>query len=166
MANASSASIKGAELTVTAHPTSALSLTATVNLMAAELGADSPDLGGLKGDSLPDSPDVTVALSGDYRFSLGGYHADIGATVRYVADRVSSFDMSGGTPQHALPDYTTVDLRSGIDFNGVRAQLYVRNLFDEFGELSATTSFSVAGGPIQITPLRPRTVGLTLTKRF
>lgn len=166
VANASSASIKGAELTVTAHPTSALSLAATVNLMDAELGADSPDLGGLKGDSLPDSPDVTVALSGDYGFSLGGYDADIGATVRYVADRVSSFDMSGGTPQHALPNYTTVDLRSGIDFNGVRAQLYVRNLFDEFGELSATTSFSVAGGPIQITPLRPRTVGLTLTKRF
>lgn len=86
--------------------------------------------------------------------------------MRYVDDRVSSFDMSAGTPQHTLPDYTTVDLRAGIDFSGFRAQLYVRNLFDTFGELSAQTSFSVAGGPIQITPLRPRTVGLTVTKRF
>ncbi len=166
VANASSAAIKGAELTVTARPTPALSLVAALSLLDAQLDADSPDLGGVKGDSLPDSPDVTLAVSADYAFSLGGYDADLGATVRYVDDRVSSFDMSGGTPQHALPDYTTVDLRAGIDFDGVRAQLYVRNLFDEFGELSAFTSFSVAGGPIQITPLRPRTVGLTLTKRF
>lgn len=166
VANASSAAIKGAELTVTARPTPALALVAALSLLDAELDADSPDLGGLKGDSLPDSPDVTVALSADYGFSVAGYEADVGATVRYVDDRVSSFDMSAGTPQHALPNYTTVDLRAGIDLNGVRAQVYVRNLFDEFGELSATTSFSVAGGPIQITPLRPRTVGLTLTKRF
>ena len=166
VANASSAAIKGAELTVTARPTPALSLVAALSLLDAQLDADSPDLGGLKGDSLPDSPDVTLAVSADYAFALGGFDADLGATVRYVDDRVSSFDMSGGTPQHALPDYTTVDLRAGIDFVGVRAQLYVRNLFDEFGELSAFTSFSVAGGPIQITPLRPRTVGLTLTKRF
>lgn len=166
VANASSAAIKGAEFTVTARPTNALSLVAAVSLLDAELDADSPDLGGMKGDSLPDSPKVTVALSADYGFSLRGYDADVGATVRHVADRVSSFDMSAGTPQHALPDYTTVDLRFGVDFNAVRAQFYIRNLFDEFGELSAMTSFSVAGGPIQITPLRPRTVGLTLTKRF
>lgn len=166
VANASSAVIKGAELTVTARPTPALSLVGALSLLDAELGADSPDLGGRKGDRLPDSPNVTVAFSADYGFSLSGYDADVGATVRYVDDRVSSFDMSGGTPQHALPDYTTVDLRAGADFNGVRAQFYVRNLFDTFGELSALTSFSVAGGPIQITPLRPRTVGLTLTKRF
>lgn len=166
VANASAAAIKGAELTVTARPVPALSLVAAVSLMDAELDADSPDLGGLKGDPLPDSPDLTLALSADYGFSLGGHDADVGATVRYVDDRISSFDQSPGTPQHQLPDYTTVDLRAGIDFGSVRAQLYVRNLFDEFGELSALTSFSVAGGPIQITPLRPRTVGLTLSQRF
>lgn len=166
IANASSASIRGAEVTMTARPTSALSLAASVSFMDAQLDADSPDLGGQKGDSLPDSPDLTMALSADYGFSLGGYDADFGATVRYVDDRVSSFDMSAGAPQHRLPDYTTVDMRAGIDFGAVRAQLYVRNFFDEFGELSALTSFSVAGGPIQITPLRPRTVGLSLTKRF
>jgi iron complex outermembrane recepter protein len=166
VANASSAAIRGAEITVTARPVPALSLVAAVSLLDAELNADSPDLGGRKGDSLPDSPNATVSVSADYGFSLGGYDVDAGATVRYVDDRVSSFDMSAGTPQHALPDYTTVDLRAGIDFNGLRAQFYVRNLFDEFGELSAMTSFSVAGGPIQITPLRPRTAGLTLTKRF
>lgn len=166
VANASSAAIKGAELTITTRPTAALSLVAAVSLLDAQLDADSPDLGGLKGDSLPDSPDLTLAVSADYGFTLGGYDADLGGTVRYVDDRVSSFDMSAGTPQHTLPDYTTVDLRAGIDFSGFRAQLYVRNLFDTFGELSAQTSFSVAGGPIQITPLRPRTVGLTVTKRF
>lgn len=166
VANASAAAIKGAEVTVTARPTPALSLVGAVSLLDAQLDADSPDLGGLKGDSLPDSPDITASLSADYAFTLGGYDADVGATVRYVDDRVSSFDNSAGTPQHALPDYTTVDLRAGVDFGGVRAQVYVRNLFDEFGELSATTSFSLAGGPIQITPLRPRTVGMTLTKRF
>ena len=166
VANASEAAITGAELTVTARPVQALTLVGSLSLMDAQLDADSPDLGGLKGDPLPDSPDVTLALSADYGFSLGGYDADVGATVRYVDDRVASFDQSPGSPQHQLPDYTTVDLRAGVDFGSVRAQIYVRNLFDEFGELSAVTSFSVAGGPIQITPLRPRTVGLTLSQRF
>lgn len=166
VANASEAAIKGAELTVTARPVPALTLVGSLSLMDAQLEADSPDLGGQKGDALPDAPDVTLALSADYAFSLGGYDADIGATVRYVDDRVASFDQSPGSPQHQLPDYTTVDLRAGVDFGQVRAQLYVRNLFDEFGELSAVTSFSVAGGPIQITPLRPRTIGLTLSRRF
>ncbi|WP_167762432.1 TonB-dependent receptor [Brevundimonas intermedia] len=166
VANASEAAIKGAELTVTARPVPALTLVGSLSLMDAQLEADSPDLGGQKGDALPDAPDVTLALSADYAFSLGGYDADVGATVRYVDDRVASFDQSPGSPQHQLPDYTTVDLRAGVDFGQVRAQLYVRNLFDEFGELSAVTSFSVAGGPIQITPLRPRTIGLTLSRRF
>lgn len=166
VANASEAAIKGAELTVTARPTPALTLVGALSLMDAQLDADSPDLGGQKGDALPDAPDVTLALSADYGFSLGGYDADVGATVRYVDDRVASFDQSPGSPQHQLPDYTTVDLRAGVDLGRVRAQLYVRNLFDEFGELSAVTSFSVAGGPIQVTPLRPRTIGLTLSHRF
>jgi len=166
VANAGSAAIKGGELTLTARPVPALTLVGSLALTDAELAEDAPDLGGRKGASLPDTPDVTVAVSADYGFSFKGHDADIGATLRHVGDRVASFDQSPGTPQHQLPDYTTVDLRAGLDFGGVRAQLYVRNLFDTFGELSALTSFSVAGGPIQVTPVRPRTMGLTLTKRF
>jgi outer membrane receptor protein involved in Fe transport len=166
VANVQGAKVDGAEITLTARPATGLTLVAALGVNNARLAADTPDLGGKKGEGLPDSPDVTLALAADYGFSVQDREVDVGATVRFVGDRASSFDQSVGNPQHALPDYTTVDLRAGMDFGTVRAQLYLRNLFDKFAELSASTAVSPAGGPTQITPLAPRTIGLNLTKRF
>lgn len=166
VANAAKAQSQGAELTLAAQPVPELALMGTLGYTNAELTEDAPDLGGVDGESLPDAPKVTAALSGDYRFGLGSYDAFAGTTVRHVADRNGSFDLSAGMPQYKLPDYTAVDVRAGIVFGGARVQVYCKNVADERGQLSAMTGTSLAGGPANISILQPRTFGLSLDVSF
>ena len=164
--NAAAARSKGAELTLTLAPTSALTLVAAFGYTDAELSEDAPDLGGAKGDRLPDTPEFTGSLSGDYALDLGGRDGFVGATVRHVTDRVVSYDASASVPQYDLPDYTTVDLRTGLQLGDTRLQLYVKNAFDERGQLSATTAFSALGGPVWVSLVQPRTIGVNLISQF
>jgi len=147
-------------------PTPQLALVAALAYIDAELSEDAPDLGGLDGDRLPDTPDFTGSLAAGYNFELGGREAFLGATVRHVTDRVSSYDASPGSPQYDLPEYTTVDLRTGVQLGAARLQLYVKNAFDERGQLSATTAFSALGGPVWVSLVQPRTIGLNFITQF
>jgi iron complex outermembrane receptor protein len=164
--NAAAAESKGAELTLTFVPTAQLTLVGALGYVDAELSEDAPDLGGFAGDRLPDTPEFTGTLSADYSFEVGGREAFLGTTVRHVTDRVSSYDVSAGSPQYDLPEYTTVDLRTGLQFGSARLQLYVRNAFDERGKLSATTAFSALGGPVWVSLVQPRTIGFNVITQF
>lgn len=164
--NAAAAQSKGAELTLTFAPTRQLTLVGAFGYTDAELSEDAPDLGGVDGDRLPDTPEFTGSLSGDYSFDLAGRDAFFGTTVRHVTDRVSSYDASAGSPQYDLPEYTTVDLRTGLQLGAARLQFYVKNAFDERGKLSATTAFSALGGPVWVSLVQPRTVGFNLITEF
>ena len=164
--NAAAAESKGAELTLTLVPTPQLTLVGAFGYVDAELSEDAPDLGGFDGDRLPDTPELTGTLSADYSFEVGGREAFLGTTVRHVTDRVSSYDVSAGSPQYDLPEYTTVDLRTGLQLGSARLQLYVRNAFDERGKLSATTAFSALGGPVWVSLVQPRTIGFNVITQF
>ena len=166
VANASSARNKGAELTLTAVPIDALTVLGTFGYINARLVADSPDLGGVAGERLPDTPKVTAALSGDYSFPLGQVQGFAGATYRFVGERFASFDNNPGIPQYRLPSYSTLDLRTGINLRANRFELYVKNVTDRMGELNASTEGSLAGGPAQVTLIQPRTVGLSFSTKF
>ena len=166
VANAAAAESKGAELTLTWVPVPQLALVGAFAYIDAELSEDAPDLGGLEGDRLPDTPKFTGTLSADYSFELGGREAFLGTTVRHVTDRVSSYDASASVPQYQLPEYTTVDLRTGMQLGAARLQLYVKNAFDERGQLSATTGFSALGGPAWVSLVQPRTIGLNFITQF
>jgi outer membrane receptor protein involved in Fe transport len=164
--NAAAAESKGAELTLTFAPTPQLTLVGAFGYIDAQLTEDAPDLGGVKGDRMPDTPELTGSLSGDYAFDLGSRDAFVGATARHIGDRVVSFDASGSVPQYDLPEYTTVDLRAGVQLGTTRLQMYVKNAFDERGELSATTAFSGLGGPVWVSLVQPRTIGVNLISQF
>jgi len=164
--NAAAAQSKGAELTLTFAPTSQLTLVGAFGYTDAQLTEAAPDLGGVKGDRLPDTPEFTGSLAGDFAFDLGNRDAFVGATVRHVTDRVVSYDASSSVPQYDLPEYTTVDLRTGVQLGAARLQLYVRNAFDERGQLSGTTAFSALGGPVWVSLVQPRTIGVNLISQF
>jgi iron complex outermembrane recepter protein len=164
--NAAAAESKGAELTLTFVPTPQLTLVGAFGYIDAQLTEDAPDLGGVKGDRMPDTPEFTASLSGDFAFDLGSHDAFVGASARHVADRVVSFDGSASVPQYDLPEYTTVDLRAGVQLGATRLQMYVKNAFDECGELSATTAFSGLGGPVWVSLVQPRTIGVNLISPF
>jgi iron complex outermembrane receptor protein len=166
IANARRAKIDGAELTLTARPSRSFTVTGAFAHQDARLAEDSPLLGGMKGDPLPNVPKYTAAVSADYAGGEGGIRPTAGATLRFVSDRVASFDANALLPQYDLGDYVTVDLRAGATFGPVVTQLFVRNLFDVRGQLSASTFTSGAGGPAQVTILQPRTIGISATAHF
>jgi outer membrane receptor protein involved in Fe transport len=163
--NAATARSRGAELTLTANPLEPLRLVGAFAYMDPELTADAPDLGAESGDPLPNTPEFTVALSADYDFPLFGQDASLGATWRYIDDRVSGYK-NGSNPLFPLPSYETLDLRGGVDFGDAFVQLFARNVTDERGLLSASTALTALGGPVNVSILQPRTYGVAVGVRF
>jgi outer membrane receptor protein involved in Fe transport len=156
------ASVRGAELTLTSRPTNSFTVTGAFAYQDASMSQADPDLGADKGERLPNVPRFTAALSADYELPVASFQPTIGATLRYIDDRTASFDSPPAAPQYHMPDYVSVDLRAGFTFGRVNAQLYVRNLFDEIGQVSATT---LTGQP-RVAILQPRTIGISATMQF
>jgi outer membrane receptor protein involved in Fe transport len=159
--NGPNAKIDGAEIALTARPTAGLTFSSTFALQDARLAEDSANFGARKGDRLPNVPKYTVAVLGDYEIPLGEVRPTIGATLRFVSDRLSAFSRS--TSQRKLGDYTQVDLRAGATFGTVDVQAYVRNLFDTRGQLS---SVGPDGMPPRVATTQPRTVGVSTSLHF
>jgi iron complex outermembrane receptor protein len=135
----------------------------TQAVFAGAIMGAAPLLGGADGERLPNVPQITAALNADYQFPVEGLRPALGATLRYVSDRTASFNNNAGFPQYHLPAYTTVDLRTGPVVSSVDVQLYVHNLFDERGQLSAIT-FRAPDAWVAL--LQPRTFGISAATRF
>ena len=166
IANAGRARIDGAELTMTARPSSTVTVSGAFAYQNARLAEADAALGGAKGERLPNVPRFTAAIHADYRLTGSPIRPALGATLRFVSDRRASFGGSASFPQYTLPDYATIDLRAGASFGPVDAQIFVRNLLDERGQLSAVTLLSLLGGPAQVAVLQPRTIGISASTRF
>ena len=53
-----------------------------------------------------------------------------------------------------------------MNFSRFKVGVYVRNLFNAHGLLNADTTQSVYGLPVLVTPIRPQTIGATLSASF
>ena len=159
------ATVRGAELTLTAHPVDAFTMSGAFAYQDAHLSDADSDLGATKGERLPNVPRFTAALNADYRLE-GAFEPTVGATLRSVTDRTAGFNNNPNVPQYQLPGYMVLDLRGGISLGAVNIQLYVHNVADKRAELSAFTNYSTAGGAAEVAISQPRTVGLTATAHF
>lgn len=164
--NAPGASIRGAELTLAAEPVDGLRGAVALAYQDAKMKDADADIGASKGERLPDVPRYTTSMNVDYLLFQGGVQPTIGGTVRYVSDRDASFDNNKSDPQYPLPAYTSVDLRLAGTVGPVNLQFYVRNAFNELGELSAFTGYASLGGPAQVSLLQPRTFGVSAIVNF
>lgn len=165
------ANIKGAELILTARPTREFVVRGAFAYQDAKLAADNVDLAARKGERLPNVPRFTATITTDYTVASSRLAPSIGATLRFVSDRTSGFSGAFSTsitqpPLYRLPDYVALDLRAGLTLDRINLQAFVRNVFDERGELSAFTNYSPLGGPAQVTVLQPRTVGVSANVAF
>jgi len=169
----------GAEFSATLRPLRGLTLVANAAFVNAELRDDTIPpggglnlTGGLAGDSLPYTPEISANLSADYEWALGANAtAFVGANIRLVGDQTGGFSAAYRTAfgrRIELDGYETVDLRAGADFGRFSVQVYARNLFDTAGLVSAgdfpsVVNAALGGTSIQhmsASTIRPRTVGL------
>ena len=145
MRTAEERAVYGAELALTARPTRGLNLQANLAYVNAKLTDDTsledggPNIpGGLDGDRLPNTPELSANLSADYEWAVwDGARAYVGGNFRWVSDQFTG----GFSPTYRadfgerleIDSYATVDLRAGVDFGKFNVQLYAKNLFDTDG---------------------------------
>jgi iron complex outermembrane recepter protein len=156
------ARVRGAELALTARPVDGLTLTGAFAHQDAELADTSPEIGGaLAGSRLPNVPRFTASVSADYELPFENARPTVGATVRYVSDRMSNFSSVPSPTSFRFPEYTAVDLRGGVALGSIDMQVYVHNLLDKRG-LGA----GAAGQPGSNSIIQPRTIGVMATTHF
>lgn len=140
---------------------------------------------GLAGDRMPNVPEWSWSVTGDYAFSLGqGLSGQLGGAFRWVGDRVnatterqrvtapgdpSTVLQETVTPPLALGSYQALDLYARIGRGNWELRAYVNNVTGENGwsTLSPVDS-AVTGARSHLVgvPIQPRTFGIEIDYRF
>jgi len=118
------------------------------------------------GARLPNSPRFSANATLTRNFEWAGRIGHVGVAHRYVGERQAGFEGSVSLPTYRLPAYSVTDFQAGMQFGAVALDVYMRNAFDRQGQSSASTSLVPLGGPVQVTPIQPRSVGVNVSTSF
>lgn len=168
--NAGKAEVKGVEFELNARPFPYFTGTISGSWQDAKLteGATAqqyalnPTLG-LTGDKIPNVPDFQAYLNLDYTRPINtDWQASFGTDVTYRGSTNAYFQSN---LQYNLPlsSYTLWGLRAGAIYNQWNFTVFARNLTNERAQVSAINS---AQDPQALLTVQPRTIGLSVTRRF
>jgi iron complex outermembrane receptor protein len=163
--NAGTARITGAELTFDYRITAPLTVGASASSTDARLTSSAPVLGiDFPGVRLPLSPRFNFALLASYDFRINSdYSGRVGVTDTYVTARNAAFG-TVVSPQYTMAPYNTTDVNLTMFLpHNVELGLFVKNVFDRVGEVSASTATNeyVPAAPVEVYLSQPRTIGLS-----
>jgi outer membrane receptor protein involved in Fe transport len=183
--NGQRARSQGFEATATARPVEGLTLVLNAAYTDAELRDDTVPTsgglnltGGLAGDQLPYTPGWQSSLSADYDWEMSnGMKAYVGTSLRLLGDQTAGFNAAyraAFNRRVEIDGYAVLDARAGIDFGRFSLAIYGQNLTDSYGVVNAEGyPFAVPaalGGQgrnlINVSTIRPRTIGATVGVRF
>jgi len=168
--NAGTAHVKGVEFEFTAHPIQYLSASFAGSYQDAFLteGASAaqyalnPTLG-LTGDAIPNVPKFQLNLGLNYTAPIAGaWQGMIAADVTY-RDAVNAYFASNTQFNIDLAPYTLLNLRAGVINGPWSVTAFARNATDKRAQVSAINS---SQDPDALLTVRPRTIGLTATRKF
>ena len=184
----------GIEFEIDATPSDNLEVSLAGTLLESQfdstvVAADGSVLGGIEdGNRLASTPEFQIAGAVSYFFDavpMGGEDGYVTVTAQHVGEQFTqpgdqvpgAGTFSSGLPfggasgaevtslDLELDSYQIVNLTTGAEWNGIEGVLYVTNLFDENANLSFDRE---RGGRARLgyRTNQPRTVGVTLRKRF
>jgi hypothetical protein len=137
-------------------------LTLRLNFLAngPQLTRRDPTYPARRNASLPAVPGFSGAFTVDYRRPIGGgLTAILHGRVGYVGRSILTFEEQAAS---AMGSYVTGRLSGGIETRRWRLTAFVDNPADGEGDTFAFGDPFTMGRVRQFTPLRPRTVGVTL----
>lgn len=148
----------GFELDVAAQPLRNLSVKGNFFWNNATLSQSPMVFTGMD-SNLPGAPDISFGMSARYDVPLDSENA---AFVSFAYGYVGTSHLSFTENSPAMGGYHHANIHFGFEHDGWQAVVFVDNLMNDHGN---TFAF---GNPfnaeeLQVTPLRPRTVGLTLS---
>lgn len=175
IANAGEVTVRGLEADLTWRPIEALSFNLSGSYINAELAKDQVTNGatisgaGLKGDTIPYTPEVTAQAGVEYVRRLT---SDINFTARadlsYQSEAWSVFRRTNAFQQE-IPAFSTVGARLGLESadGAWAASIYATNLTDELG-LQVKAGGPLFGGNdnIRAVSIMPRVIGIDLRRSF
>jgi outer membrane receptor protein involved in Fe transport len=168
--NAGTARVTGAEMAFNYRVFSALTLGGSAAYTNARLTSIPTVIDvSTVGVRLPLSPRFNFALIGTYDVTLpDGYSGSINVTDRWIGVRNAGFG-TAISQQYTLASYNITDLNLALRGpHHVEYGLFLRNLFDKAGEVSANIiplQYDPAS-PAQVFLEQPRTVGLSIKYQY
>ncbi|MEP6549333.1 MAG: TonB-dependent receptor [Gammaproteobacteria bacterium] len=168
--NAGTAHSKGVEFEFTAHPIQYFSASFAGSYQDAYLtdGATpaqyalNPTLG-RTGDAIPNVPKFQINLGLNYTAPLTGTWQGVAAADVTYRDAANAYFASNTLFNIGLAPYTLLNLRLGVINGPWTVNLFARNLTDKRAEVSAINS---SQDPNALLTVRPRTIGVNLTRKF
>jgi iron complex outermembrane receptor protein len=167
--NAGTAEVKGVELEINVHPIQYLTASLAGSYQDAYLtqGASAaqyvlnPTLG-LTGNRIPNVPPVQLSFGLRYlRPIVDNWQATLGTDVVYRGAENSYF--ASNSFNLPLNSYTLVKMWLGVMNGPWSGAVFVRNLTNERAQVSAINSTQ---DPDALLTVQPRTIGLTVTRKF
>lgn len=167
LANIGASRIRGLEAEVTARRLAGWDLTASLTLTDARLTADqltNTAIGlGREGDRVPVVPRLASAASIERRWRLNsGVQASLRLDGAYAGGARSAFNASAAD-NIKMGDYAVFGATFSLESGAWSGDLSVDNLLDRAGRAMAART---SAGPIDYFGVAPRTVRLTLERRF
>jgi len=159
--NVGDAQIYGSELEIAGKPTPEWTLGATGGTTHATLTRVIGSVGASPGDHILNTPEWTLTLHTEYVRSVG---ADVDAFVHasYAWTGRSYGSYIDTDPDHVRPTYGTFDASAGIDWGTLRVFFYGKNLLNDDTIIQRPSLLFREEGYT----LRPRTLGINISKKF
>ena len=151
----------GFEMEATVAATPEFVISANISWSNPELTESSTIAAGLSANRLPVIPNFASSIGAQYQTQVS---EDLLAYANVRLNFVGSARLINGTNMDpATNDYSLVNARAGVQWRTLRASLYVNNIFNVGSNTYAFGNPFNLGRVPQVTPLRPRTVGLTVS---
>jgi iron complex outermembrane recepter protein len=164
-ANAGSAKIRGLDLQLTARPTAALELGASVNLQDSEFTKVEADTRITQGSSVPNAPELTAYAYAQYSRPMAQGSVFVRVDHRFV-DEQTQLPVSDLFDPRLLPSYSVSNVYAGYRADRWYLTAFVNNVADERAYLGLD---ALAGGttiPDTAALIQPRTIGMTVGFNF
>ena len=118
---------------------------------------------GVTGDAIPNVPKFQLNLGLNYTAPMTGNWQGVIATDVTYRDAVNAYFASNKQFNIDLAPYTLLNLRLGVINGPWSVTAFARNLTDKRAQVSAINS---SQDPDALLTVRPRTIGLTATRKF
>ena len=170
--NAGKAKVKGVETDITWRVTDGLTINGAAAYNDAKLDEDyipnpSAPPEAPKGRALPVTPKFQGNMTARYEWDAGELRAHTQGSVVYKGSSWPDLRTSDRDVVGKLPSYTTVDLTAGVSQGSWRVEAYVKNVFDENGQIDRSVACaSSVCSRVYVNPIQPRTIGLRFGQDF
>ncbi len=169
ISNAGKAESEGVEASLNYRPITGLSIGGAAAYNRAKILTANPSIGAVAGDTLPFSPKWTGSLSVDYTMPVSETADGLfGVTYAYQRERYTALSQDAINTRYELPDYSTLDLRAGLEWSMFSLTLRLDNVTDKRALTSAqrVRVNATQNNPVTGTVIQPRTAMLALGVKF